>query len=211
MTTPEQLKRKYRNYMKMYGSMLQDLADSEETIQNMIHGNDDDLGLILSAVRCTIEQTLDDNDAIKTEGCPVMPLDHSTQKAVIYCRSATLHLQEKDNAIDYQKQRCQDFAKSKGYTVTDCFYDYGVSGSSMDRPSLQKMLQFLNSANEKNYIVLVDNINCLARSVQAHVQIMNAIHEAGATLESPTMACDTPLKVNCSVICWLPLPSVMLK
>ena len=187
MTIQEQLKRKYRSYMKMYGSMLQDLADSEETIQHMIQGNNDDLSLILNAVRCTIEQTLDDNDAIKMEGCPIMSLDHSTQKAVIYCRSAALHLPAKGNGIDSQKQRCQDFAKFKGYTVTDCFDDDGVSGSSMGRPSLQKMLAFLEANKAENYIVLVDDISCLARNFETHLRIRKVIAESGARLESPTM------------------------
>ncbi|ODS24762.1 hypothetical protein AB835_01525 [Candidatus Endobugula sertula] len=197
MTTQAELKKAYQAYMKMYGSMLQDLADSEETIQNMIHGNEDDIGLILSAVRCTIEQTLDDNYVVKTEGCPVMPLDHSTQKAVIYCRSA-LHLQEKDNAVDSQKQRCQDFAKSKGYTVTDCFYDYGVSGISMDRPSLQKMLAFLETNKAENYIVLVDDVSRLARNFETHLRIREAISELGAKLESPTMTFDDSPTNQCT-------------
>ncbi|ODS24051.1 hypothetical protein AB835_05950 [Candidatus Endobugula sertula] len=56
MTTPAQLKRKYRSYMKMYGSMLCDLADSEDTVLKMIHSKDEDLSPILIAVRDYIKK-----------------------------------------------------------------------------------------------------------------------------------------------------------
>ncbi len=56
MTTPAQLKRKYRSHMKMYGSMLCDLADSEDIVLKMIHGKDKDLSPILIAVRDCIKK-----------------------------------------------------------------------------------------------------------------------------------------------------------
>ena len=59
MTIQEQLKRKYRSYMKMYGSMLCDLADSEATVLKMIHGKDEELGAVLTAMRNSIKKVSD--------------------------------------------------------------------------------------------------------------------------------------------------------
>ncbi|ODS23238.1 hypothetical protein AB835_09785 [Candidatus Endobugula sertula] len=59
MTQP--LKRKYQAYMKMYGSMMCDLADSEDTVLKMIHGKDEELGAVLTAVRNNIKKVPDEN------------------------------------------------------------------------------------------------------------------------------------------------------
>ena len=51
MFTPPELKDQYKSYMKMYASMLLDLADNEAAIIRIIHADDKELGLILVAVR----------------------------------------------------------------------------------------------------------------------------------------------------------------
>ena len=55
----QSLKQKYQTYMKMYGSMLFDLADSEDTVLKMIHDKDEELGAVLTAVRKSIKKVSD--------------------------------------------------------------------------------------------------------------------------------------------------------
>lgn len=55
----QSLRKKYQTYMKMYGSMLCDLADSEATVLKMIHSKDEELGAILTAVSNSIKKVLD--------------------------------------------------------------------------------------------------------------------------------------------------------
>ena len=107
-------------------------------------------------------------------------------KAVIYCRVSSLKQVKEGHGLESQESRCREFAKHKNYQVIEVFYDEGISGSLIERPSMQKMLSFLEQQPEP-CIVLIDDISRLARGLEAHIQLRTTISSAGGLLESPSI------------------------
>ncbi len=69
------------------------------------------------------------------------------EKIVLYCRSAIAD----ENAIDVQKKKLISFAKTEGYGECEIYCDNGESGSTFDRPAMNK----LNSDIRKGFIKIV--------------------------------------------------------
>lgn len=87
-----------------------------------------------------------------------------------------------------QETRCREYARHKGYEVVEVFRDEGISGSLINRPSMQEMLKFLKAHKKKQeHLVLIDDISRLARGLEAHIQLRTAIGDAGGKLESPSI------------------------
>ena len=72
--------------------------------------------------------------------------------AALYCRlSRDDNMDTESNSIQNQKKILQKAAKEKGYTDTSFFVDDGITGTTMNRPGFQKMIQ----AIENGYISAV--------------------------------------------------------
>lgn len=83
--------------------------------------------------------------------------------AALYCRlSRDDNLDTESNSISNQKKILQKAAGERGYTDTLFFVDDGITGTTMKRPGLQKMLQ----AIENGYIsaVFVKDLSRLGRN-----------------------------------------------
>jgi site-specific DNA recombinase len=110
------------------------------------------------------------------------------QKAVIYCRVSSQKQVTKGDGLGSQETRCREYAGHKNYQVVEVFRDEGVSGSMINRPSMQAMLSFLKKHKKKEpHVVIIDDISRLARGLEAHIQLRTAIGEAGGKLESPSI------------------------
>lgn len=69
--------------------------------------------------------------------------------AALYCRlSRDDNMDTESNSIQNQKKILQKAAKEKGYMDTLFFVDDGITGTTMNRPGFQKMIQ----AIENGYI-----------------------------------------------------------
>ncbi|NQY74199.1 MAG: recombinase family protein [Candidatus Margulisbacteria bacterium] len=108
------------------------------------------------------------------------------KKAVIYCRVSSEKQVRGGNGLKRQEKRCCDYAIFNKWNVVAVFHDEGISGGLVDRPGIQKLLDFLDRS-EENIIVLVDDINRWARDVSAHFALKRAIETAGGELHSTTM------------------------
>ncbi|MBP7759840.1 MAG: recombinase family protein, partial [Alphaproteobacteria bacterium] len=110
------------------------------------------------------------------------------QKAVIYCRVSSQKQVTKGDGLGSQETRCREYASHKNYQVVEVFRDEGVSGSMINRPSMQAMLSFLKKHKKKEpHVVIIDDISRLARGLEAHIQLRTAIGDAGGKLESPSI------------------------
>ena len=110
------------------------------------------------------------------------------QKAVIYCRVSSQKQVTKGDGLGSQETRCREYASHKNYQVIEVFRDEGVSGSMINRPSMQAMLSFLKKHKKKEpHVVIIDDISRLARGLEAHIQLRTAIGDAGGKLESPSI------------------------
>ena len=110
----------------------------------------------------------------------------SGKQAVIYCRISSQAQSEKGDGLESQATRCREFAKYKGLTVVETFQDK-KSGAMIERPGMQAMLQYLRKHRREGLRVIIDDINRLARGLEAHLQLRAAIASVGATLISPSI------------------------
>ena len=89
--------------------------------------------------------------------------NHAEGTAALYCRlSRDDNMDSESNSIQNQKKILQKAAKEKGYTDTLFFVDDGITGTTMNRPGFQKMVQ----AIENGYIsaVFVKDLSRLGRN-----------------------------------------------
>ncbi|MBV1928642.1 MAG: recombinase family protein [Gammaproteobacteria bacterium] len=115
-------------------------------------------------------------------------MSSTKQKAVIYCRVSSQKQVKKGDGLGSQETRCREYAKHKNYQITEVFRDEGISGSLINRPSMQDMLSYLKQHKKKQeHIVIIDDISRLARDLEAHIQLRTSIGDAGGKLESPSI------------------------
>ena len=109
-------------------------------------------------------------------------------KALIYCRVSSQRQVDEGHGLDGQEKRCRDYAKSKGYVVTNVYRDEGVSGGLIERAGMQSLLIELEqySKDENKTVVIIDDIKRFARDVQGHFVLKTAIYSRNAILESPS-------------------------
>ena len=112
--------------------------------------------------------------------------DQGLTKAVIYCRVSSTKQTVRGDGLGSQETRCREFAKYKGYEVTEVFRD-DSSGSLTSRPGMQAMLSFLSSKSKEPQAVIIDDISRLARGLMAHFELRVKISDAGGVLVSPSI------------------------
>jgi DNA invertase Pin-like site-specific DNA recombinase len=72
--------------------------------------------------------------------------------------------------------------------VAAVFREEGVSGSTISRPAMQQMLAFLRERRRQvEHFVIIDDINRLARGIEAHLKLRTTIANAGGKLVSPSI------------------------
>jgi len=108
------------------------------------------------------------------------------QKAVIYCRVSDTKQTTKGDGLHSQETRCREYAKFKGYTVTEVYQD-DISGGIVTRPGMQDMLRYLKKHRVEECVVIIDDISRLARDLEAHFELRRTIIAAGGKLESPSI------------------------
>ena len=58
-----------------------------------------------------------------------------------YCRVSTAEQAEHGYSIDEQVARIRSYCDALGWTLFKVYTDAGISGTTIDRPALQEMLQ----------------------------------------------------------------------
>ena len=115
-----------------------------------------------------------------------MRTDTAAKKAVLYARVSTTKQSKEGHGIASQITRCREFAGYKGLEVVETFTDE-KSGSLIDRPGMKSMLDYLRRRKSGEYVVVIDDISRLARSISAHISLRTAISKVGAELISPSI------------------------
>jgi site-specific DNA recombinase len=112
----------------------------------------------------------------------------TNEKSVVYCRVSSQAQVTKGDGLGSQETRCREYAKHKGYSVEEVFYDEGISGKLLDRAKMREMLSYLKKHGKKEpVIVIIDDISRLARDLETHIKLRTAIADAGGKLESPAI------------------------
>ena len=100
------------------------------------------------------------------------------------------------HGLEGQEQRCKKYSDEKGYVYEKTFPDEGFSGSLLDRPSIKQILKHIDDNPTKNYVVIFDSIDRIARDVRVHWAIKEAFESRGARVESPNFNFEDTPEVN---------------
>ncbi len=91
----------------------------------------------------------------------------------LYVRVSTDAQAEEGYSIEYQKELLASFCKSKEYGQFEYYVDPGYSGSSLDRPAMQKLIEDCNS--HRIAIVVVYKLDRLSRSQKDTLYLMEDV------------------------------------
>jgi DNA invertase Pin-like site-specific DNA recombinase len=112
----------------------------------------------------------------------------------IYTRKSSDEGLEKEfNSLDAQREACAAYVLSQkhaGWTaLPDLYDDGGLSGGTMERPSLQRLLTDITSG--KVQIVVVYKVDRLTRSLADFAKIVDVLDSHGASFVSVTQSFNT--------------------
>lgn len=115
-------------------------------------------------------------------------------RCAIYTRkSSDEGLEQSFNSLDAQREACAAYIlsqKSEGWTLNPAHYDDGgISGGTMERPALQRLLADIGAGNID--IVVVYKVDRLTRSLADFARIVEAFDAKGVSFVSVTQAFNT--------------------
>ena len=112
----------------------------------------------------------------------------------IYTRKSSDEGLEKEfNSLDAQREACDAYIRSQKHAgwvaVRDLYDDGGLSGGSMERPALQRLLADIKAG--KVQIVVVYKVDRLTRSLADFAKIVDVLDAHGASFVSVTQQFNT--------------------
>ena len=112
----------------------------------------------------------------------------------IYTRKSSDEGLEKEfNSLDAQREACDAFIRSQKHAgwvaVRDLYDDGGLSGGSMERPALQRLLCDIEAGRVQ--IVVVYKVDRLTRSLADFAKIVDVLDAHGASFVSVTQQFNT--------------------
>ncbi|MBS0251222.1 MAG: recombinase family protein [Proteobacteria bacterium] len=125
---------------------------------------------------------------------PDRSLGNSKVRCAIYTRkSSDEGLEQEFNSLDAQREACAAYIASQrhaGWTaVADMYDDGGLSGGTMERPALQRLLVDIKA--NKVQIVVVYKVDRLTRSLADFAKIVDIFDGHGASFVSVTQQFNT--------------------
>ena len=124
---------------------------------------------------------------------PIVP---KPQHCAIYTRKSTEHnLDLEFNSLDAQREACEAYIKSQAHEgwrlVPDRYDDGGLSGASLDRPALQKLLADVRAG--RITIVVVYKVDRLTRSLADFAKLVELFDQQGVSFVLITPRQASPL------------------
>src|SRR6266699_1706355 len=122
------------------------------------------------------------------------PAPRKAARCAIYTRKSTEHnLDLEFNSLDAQREACEAYIKSQAHEgwrlVPDRYDDGGLSGASLDRPALQRMLADVRTG--KITTVVVYKVDRLTRSLADFAKLVELFDQFGVSFVSITQAFNT--------------------
>lgn len=106
------------------------------------------------------------------------------EQVIIYTRVSTEEQAQEDRySLSVQKRVCQEYADREGFKVVGIFEDPGKSATSMNRPALKAMTDYIDD-NGNIYAVLVQDTDRLARNTLDHLTIRAYLKRSNCKLIS---------------------------
>ncbi|MDX2309620.1 MAG: recombinase family protein [Hyphomicrobium sp.] len=108
-------------------------------------------------------------------------------------KSSEEGLEKEFNSLDAQREACEAFIKSQKHAgwvaVHDLYNDGGLSGGTLERPALQRLLADIKSG--KVQIVVVYKVDRLTRSLADFAKIVDVLDAHNASFVSVTQSFNT--------------------
>ena len=122
------------------------------------------------------------------------PVAPKRQRCAIYTRKSTEHnLDLAFNSLDAQREACEAYIKSQaheGWSLNPTsFDDGGLSGASLDRPALQKLLDLVRA--KKIDVVVVYKVDRLTRSLADFAKLVELFDAHEVSFVSVTQSFNT--------------------
>lgn len=117
-----------------------------------------------------------------------------TVRCAIYTRKSSEHnLDLEFNSLDAQREACEAYIKSQQHEgwvlIPDHYDDGGISGGSLDRPDLQRLLSDIRAA--KVDIVVVYKVDRLTRSLADFAKLVELFDAQSVSFVSITQSFNT--------------------
>lgn len=100
------------------------------------------------------------------------------KKVAIYIRVSTARQDQEGYSIPLQKERLIAFCKAKGWVVAGIFVDPGHSGSSLERPGMERLIDGVEAG--KFDVVLVYKLDRLSRSQKDTLYLIEDVFMANS-------------------------------
>src|ERR1700752_5086460 len=115
-------------------------------------------------------------------------------RCAIYTRkSSDDGLEQEFNSLDAQREACEAFIVSQRHAgwiaLPDMYDDGGLSGGTMERPALQRLLSDIQAG--KVQIIVVYKVDRLTRSLADFAKIVDVLDAHGASFVSVTQQFNT--------------------
>ena len=122
------------------------------------------------------------------------PTERKVFRCAIYTRKSTEHnLDLEFNSLDAQREACEAYIKSQAHEgwrlIPDAYDDGGVSGASLDRPALQRLLADVRVG--KINTVVVYKVDRLTRSLADFAKLVELFDQFGVSFVSITQSFNT--------------------
>src|SRR6476619_7111015 len=121
------------------------------------------------------------------------PVVRKLRCAVYTRKSSEEGLDMEFNSLDAQREACEDYIRSQkaeGWVlVPDRYDDGGVSGGTLERPSLKRLLADIEAG--KIDIVVVYKIDRLSRSLMDFARLVEVFDRKSVTFVSVTQSFNT--------------------
>jgi site-specific DNA recombinase len=140
------------------------------------------------------------------------PLVPKPQRCAIYTRKSTEHnLDLEFNSLDAQREACEAYIKSQAHEgwrlVPDRYDDGGLSGASLDRPALQKLLADVRALARSPSWWSIRSTASPVRSPTSPSWLNYSTNTGYPSCRSPSRSTPPPAWAGSPSTCCSPLPS----
>ncbi len=116
------------------------------------------------------------------------------KRCAVYTRKSTeAGLEQNFNSLDAQREACEAYIKSQAHggwkRLPQCYDDGGLSGGTLDRPALQRLLDDITAGLVD--VVVVYKVVRLTRSLTDFAKLVEVFDDAGASFVSVTQQFNT--------------------
>lgn len=114
---------------------------------------------------------------------------NSTGNCIITTRVSTKD-QEDNTSLAYQKERCEEYAKKKGYNIVAYFGGIYESAKNDERKEFKRMMDFVKNPKNKVSRIIVLSFDRFSRSGANAIYLISKLKQDNILVESVTQEAD---------------------